>query len=325
MELVYTNGSDDGWVDQGVLRSFKMDLAYGADENDFEIAIPLDVHIPARALVYVEGTEWGGMVTGHRVSTYDGATNAIKGLTWHGVLSETYILPPEGETHFSVSGELNAALRQVIEHVGLGYLFQASPENSGISVSHTFDRFTDAYSGISEMLAANGMKLKVEVLPNSKPCIYAVEAGVHIDEEGDIDYEIVDGAPYNHIICIGKGGGEERIVLNLYADARGNVSANPTFYGAERRTYRYELSAADEESLTEKGAEKLKELQADASSCDLRLPDGRSYDVGDTVGVVDEVNGITVTASVTKVVVTISESGDVAVSNEVGNVTARRN
>lgn len=326
MELIYTADHNGGWVDQGVLQSFEMDLAYGADENDFEITVPLDTYIPKRALVYVDGTEWGGIVLGHKSSTFDDPASYITGKTWHGILDETYILPPSGSTHYSVSGELNTALRRVIEHVGLDYLFQASPEDSGVTVSHTFDRFTSAYEGLRKMLASHGLKLKIEVLPNSKPCIYAAPAGEYIDEResGGIDYEIEESAPYNHILCIGKGEGEERTVVNLYADKFGNVSTTPTYFGVERRTYRYELTQADEAEITKSGTKKLKELWEAASVCDLHLPDGRSYDVGDTVGVVDEINGIEVTAQVTKAIVTVKQTGVVSISNEVGNITARK-
>ena len=326
MNLVYASYDGKTWVDQGILPSFVMDLAYGEDENDFEITVPTDTYVPTSALVYIEGTEYGGVVRGRKVSTFDEPTSVITGQTWHGILAETYLLPPNGETHYTVDGELNKVLAEIISHAGLDYLFQASAANSSIEVSFTFDRFTDAYSGLRKMFAQYGLKLKVEKLPRAKAVLSATPAGSYIDERdgSGIDYEITDDTAYNHILCIGKGEGEDRVVVNLYADRFGNISKTPSYFGVERRTYLYELTQADEAKITEDGIKKLQELRKKAGTCDLRLPDGRSYDVDDTVGVVDEINGVTVTAAVSKVIVNVSSSGEVVVSNEVGSITARK-
>lgn len=325
MELVYATFDGGAWEDQGAILHFGMDLAYGDDENDFEITVPAGTIIPKNALVYIDGTEWGGVVRGQRVSTFDGPVSVVTGQTWHGILSETYIMPPDGETHCSVSGELNSALAEVARHAGLGYMFETRREDSGVQVSFTFDRFCDVYSGLRKMLSQHGMKLKIEKPPRTRPVICAEPISEHIDEGGSIGYEMTEAAPYNHILCIGKGEMEERVVVSLYADEKGNIGTTPTFSGVERRTYRYELTTADAAEMAEEGAEKLRELWLGACSCDLRLPDGESYDVDDIVGVVDEINGITVVAAVSKVIVKVSDAGEVSVSNEVGAITARKN
>ena len=61
MDLIYTNAD---LVDQGVLQDCMLDLAFGADENDFELEVPAEgVTLEAGALLYIEGTEYGGMDT----------------------------------------------------------------------------------------------------------------------------------------------------------------------------------------------------------------------------------------------------------------------
>ena len=39
MDLIYTNAD---LVDQGVLQDCMLDLAFGADENDFELEVPAE-------------------------------------------------------------------------------------------------------------------------------------------------------------------------------------------------------------------------------------------------------------------------------------------
>ena len=62
MDLIYTNASGE---DVGVLQGFTLDLAYGSDENDFQLEVSIDNQaIEAGAYIYIDGTEYGGIVDG---------------------------------------------------------------------------------------------------------------------------------------------------------------------------------------------------------------------------------------------------------------------
>lgn len=96
MDLIFTNAER---VDKGVLSTHSFDLSYGADENDFELTIGANEQtLETDACVYIEGTEYGGIVGGIKATTY-GETVTYKGRTWHGILNRKIILPLREDDH----------------------------------------------------------------------------------------------------------------------------------------------------------------------------------------------------------------------------------
>ena len=92
MERLKVTYTDEDGVEIGMLGSYSLDLAYGSDENDFALTADIGFHLPKKSLVYIDGTEWGGVVRGCRPSTLgESPTNTITGQTWHGVLAESCI------------------------------------------------------------------------------------------------------------------------------------------------------------------------------------------------------------------------------------------
>ncbi len=321
IDLTYT---DSDGIEQGIIKAYQLDLAYGSDENDFELTLPIDMRIAEKSLIYIDGTEWGGIVRGGRESTM-GETPVFvaRGETWHGMLAETYICPETD--HLSASGEANAAIGSVLRFVGLSDVFDASAEPSGISVSHQFERFTDCYSGFRKMLAASGAKLRIDKQPGRKPALSAVPIGDYVDsgESNKYGYKLEWYMPFNHLICLGMGELEERTVLHLYADAEGNVSQTQTLFGLDERQAVYEYNNIDEAKLLEDGTKKLKEMQG-TSACELLLPEGTAFDVGDMVGIASEKTGRSVISTVSKAIVKVSGNGQVEITNEIGEISVRK-
>lgn len=90
MDLIYTNAKRE---DQGVLSAYAFDLSYGASENDFEMTLGAnEAPVESGAFIYMEGTEYGGIVDGLKTST-GGETITYKGRTWHGMMNSKVILP----------------------------------------------------------------------------------------------------------------------------------------------------------------------------------------------------------------------------------------
>lgn len=321
IDLTYT---DPDGVEQGIIKAYQLDLAYGSDENDFELTLPMDMRIAEKSLIYIDGTEWGGIVRGGRESTLGALSVFVAtGETWHGKLASTYVCP--AAAHFDVSGEAHAAMREVVSFTGLGGVFDVSGEDSGITVDHRFDRFVDVYSGMRKMLAASGAKLKIDKQPGAKPTLHAAPLGDYVDtdEANRYGYELSWSTPVNHLICLGMGELEERTVLHLYADADGNVGRVQTLFGPDERQGKYEYNNIEEEKLLEEGTKKLAEMQ-NVNTCELSLPEGAAFDVGDVVGIASEKTGVSVTSSVTKVIVRVGEDGQAEITNEIGEVTASR-
>ena len=118
----------------------------------------------------------------------------------------------------------------------------------------------------------------------------------------------------NHLICLGSGQLEERLVVHLYADAEGNISRTQTQFGLDEVASIYEYSnVSTEEELVESGTDKFKSLLAsDEISIDIDT-DADTYDVGDVVGSYDYITGLSASAKVAKKIVTI-RNGKITIS-----------
>ena len=309
MDLIYTNAD---LVDQGVLQDCMLDLAFGADENDFELEVPAEgVTLEAGALLYIEGTEYGGMVDGMRYTSADGVKR-YTGRTWHGILNSKVIQPDAGSDYYTVSGDANAVLAVVLQRLSLSALFVAADGSSGLSVSYQFNRYCGGYDGLRAMLESAGGKLRMEVLGTGRVQLSAVPVVRYVKEnEWDSDRMTIDATqlwhPVNHLICLGKGDLRQRQVVHLYADANGDLSTTQTSTGLAERVAVYDYANAESlESLTANGMAKLAEYQA-GDSCKASLADSETvYDIGDVVGVCDAVTGLSVETTITKKIVTIS-------------------
>ena len=132
--LIYT---DANHVDQGVLHGVTFDLEYGQDEssqsNTFEITIDRNsnVRLEDKALVYIEGTEYGGRVKGIGTSM-DENVITYKGLTWHGILNAHVLGPDSGQDYLVLQGDAHTVLRSLIERMNLQDIFTAPMALSGI-------------------------------------------------------------------------------------------------------------------------------------------------------------------------------------------------
>ncbi len=309
MDLIYT---DSNLVDIGTLDGCEFDLAFGADENDFEVKFSIEDTIPDYgSLVYIEGTEYGGIVSVKNPDTLQG-TILVGGLTWHGLLESRVLGPDAGQDYLIVSGDLNTILGQLITRMGLGDTFQASATASGITVSnYSFTgRYVPAYSGIKEMCASVGAKLKM-VYSGSKVVLWAeLIHDYSTDEEFDSDQINLaikaDYRPVNHLVCLGSGELKDRIRVDLYASEDGTISTTQTLFGLDERQEQYEYTSADAESLVVDGTKKLQEYQDAAVSVTVDIdPTDTEFDIGDIVGGRENRTGIFVATTVTKKIVSI--------------------
>ncbi len=309
MDLTYTNAKR---VDQGVFLTYALDMSYGASENDFELMLGVDeAAVEFKSVVYVEGTEYGGMVDAIKAST-DGETVTYTGRTWHGIINSKVIQPDSGADYLTVSGDANEVLSFLIARLGLSGLFVADEELSGVNISqYQFTRYCKAYDGIRAMLAANGAKLK----------ILWEDRSVHLSAEPIADYtdSPVDGdiatltvelhdQKVNHLICLGKGELAEREVIHLYVDQFGRIGDVQYYTGLDEITETYEYTTAETtEELKSGGIEYLTELMNN-DKAEIAIPEteGLSYDIGDVVGAFEMKSGIKAAAAVTQKIVKIN-------------------
>lgn len=316
--MIYTNQSH---VDVGAVQSFEMDLAFGADEQDFEIAFSEPV-LSGGELLYIDGTEYGGIVDSVTHSTE--TDNVIyKGRTWHGMLAGKIVKPPSGSNYYTLSGDANACIRSLLSYVGLSSILTGRTSSSGISVNYQFNRFCNAYDGLLRMLDSANAVLRIE--RNGGITELWAESRVTITDEADsdlMDFAITDSYRVpNHLVCAGEGELADRVVVDLYADSSGNVSQTQTFTGVDEITVLYSYNNADSTELVKEGTKELKSYQQ-GGGADLQVNSKGDWHVGDSIQVRDNRTGTVITSTIAKKIVKVKD-GVLSVDYEVGVASAQ--
>ena len=320
MDLIYMNAKKE---DLGVLLDYELDLAFGSDENNFECTIQSGSHCcePGYYL-YAEGTEYGGIIDS---IANDTDTNDVtySGRTWHGVLNSKVLQPDSGSAYLVVSGEANGVIASLISRMSLTNLFEASSEDSGLKVSsYKMNRYIAGYDGIVKMLGSVGGKLNL-TFQNGKVVLSAVPVHDYSQDE-EFDSALIgfrskkNFRSVNHLICLGSGELENRMVVHLYADENGNISQTQTQFGMDEYTAVYDYSSIEsEEELILNGTAELALLWGQ-DELHIALDDNSDvYGIGDIVGAYDHITKIAVASAITKKIVTVQD-GIITISYEVG-------
>lgn len=308
VELIITGRNG---IDRESIADYKLDAAWGADENDFELTV--DRLIDAGSYVYFDGSECGGIVDALKDNLKRGeSTLTYSGRTWHGMLADKILEPDKGKDYLTVSGTASSVIGSLISRVGLDAVFDAvdSPTAGAQTIkSYQFDRYTDCYTGLRKMCAASGLKLRL-AYASGKVRVWA-EPAAHYGDSIDSDLIDFDATRTwrkpNHLIGLGKGDLAARTVVHWYADAKGNVSQSQSLKGVDEIAQVYDYSNAETAELNQKTREKLQELQSEGDvKVTVRDDANVVFDVGDTVTARDNLTGITVNASITKKIVKVS-------------------
>lgn len=283
----------------------EVDLAYGDDENEFELTCDPSIAPKECDIVYCDGTEYGGVVD--KVES-DTATRLVtaRGRTFHGILAGKRLVPDSGKKAVTVSGTAKAVMQSLITRFKLSPMFVAV-DGAGGNVSYTFERFGDAYSGIRAMAKAHSLRLSL---------VYSggrVEASlVPVRSLGDkVDSDLMDftvsriARRTNHLVCGGTGEQENRKVIHFYANADGKVSKKQSLFGVDEIAAFYDYSNADEAELDEEGRKELEGMQT-SGSVSISAHDDIEAEVGDYVTATDNVTGTKVTSEIAKKILKVS-------------------
>ena len=323
MDLIHADGN---FTELGVVDFVRYDgvlsLEPGVQGNDWEVEIPAeDFSRYGFALghyLYFPGSEFGGRLeTIKRISKTH--TVKLSGVTWRGMLSRRVIMPAAGQSHLDMSEtDIYPAMREMV--AGFGGLFAAPAGNAGLLCGQKF-RYQNVLEGILDMLDPLGLRLILTLDPDSRRVLLSTAAVADHSEEiefsGDYDFSYTSTlgeATYNHVIALGRGEQENRLVRNVWLLPDGSMTTDANAAGipsgAEVRTLVYDYSSAEDEKELVKGAKKqLKEhgaqngIEISFDSGDFDLP------LGDKVGLRDRVLGLTDARTVTGKLLTVSGDG----------------
>ena len=317
--------ADENGVPFHAVSDCVFDCAWGSGENDFELTLYDGTVLPDRGLVYVDGTEVGGIVDHMKDELSDGVSVVTySGRSWHGMLAGKVLQPDSGQDYLKVSGPVNQVLSNLLARIGLSDVFKVRADSTKTIPTFQFDRYCTAYDGIRRMLAVNDLKLMFQEVDGTV-WMYAQPIAAHDDtvDSDLVDFSITkDYRRTNHMIGLGKGDLRNRLVVHYYADGSGKVSNTRTFDGRDEIAAVYDYSSAEKDELDKQTKKQLQDLQG-AGAVDVTVHDGLSLDVGDRVAGCDHVTGLTVTAVVLKKIVKLS-GGLLSVSYEVGDAASSK-
>lgn len=298
-----------------------LDLAYGEDENDYELTLPDSISATVRQgdIWMIDGTPYGGVVDSIQSDKSNGATVVTySGRSLQGILAAKILQPDKGKDYLTYDGTVSGLLALIVSRTDLDGLFEIPDDGTSISVR--FDRYADAYTGIRKALAASSLRLAIRC--EHDRAILAAET-MHDDADSGIaDWTAKrEFRRTNHLIGLGKGELADRAISHWYADTNGNVSQTQTLTGLDEIAATYEYTNAEQQELDEKTREELESRQEGNGSIDLTIREGREYDVGDLLSVQDDATGVSVRATITKKIVRIAD-GVLSVDYEVGQSIA---
>lgn len=268
--------------------------------------------------LYFPSTEWGGRLEKiiHVSKTH---TVKLGGVTWRGMLSRRVILPPAGQSHLDLSEiDIYPAMRTLVS--GFGGLFAAPSGNAGLLCGQKY-RYQTVLEGVLDMLEPHGLRLVLALDPDSRHVLLSTAAvtdrSAEIEFSGDYDFSYTSTlgeATYNHIVALGRGEQENRLVKHIWLLPDGTMTTNGSASGIpsgdDEKMLVYDYSSAEDEKELIKGAKKqLKEygaqnsIQISFDSEDIDLP------LGDKVGLRDRTLDLSDVRTITSKLLTISADG----------------
>lgn len=323
MDLIHADGS---FKELGVVEFVRYDgiisLEPEVEGNDWEAEILAEdfagYGFALGHFLYFPGTEWGGRL---EKITHVSKTHTVKlgGVTWRGMLSRRVIMPPAGQSHLDLSAsDVYPVMRSLVS--GFGGLFSAPSGNSGLLCGQKY-RYKNVLEGILDMLDPLGLRLVLTLDPDSRLVVLSTAAvtdrSAEIEFSGDYDFSYTSTlgeATYNHVVALGRGEQENRLVRHVWLLPDGSVttdsSASDIPTGDDEKMLVYDYSSAEDEKELVKGAKKqLKEhgaqngIEISFDSDDLDLP------LGDKVGLRDRTLGLIDVRVITSKLLTVSVDG----------------
>lgn len=172
--------------DIGYADGIRLDLEVG-DTNDFELKTDIRSEIDYGSIIYMPGTEYGGLLEDREVSTKKQEITWT-GYTFRGLLTQKIVEPPRGEDHLVLNGEINTVLKGLIGEQ-FGDLFTVEEANTGITLKNwKVDRYATLYDAIMKILDAHNLKTWVNLVRNGT---YPKESVPNISNLQEIVFEIL--------------------------------------------------------------------------------------------------------------------------------------
>lgn len=294
---------------------YDLDIEVGG-EDSFEIEIPRsewDGTYSATKLVYLPGTEFGGIIGGIR-SEENPSSVYVRGRTWRGCLHKKIISPAYGDDYYVISGDLNDCITQLLTEFYADSLIVGSSDPAGAEVTgYQFARYIDLMEGIMAMCASVGYRPRLvwdvpseAVIMTAEPIRnYSEQIEFSEDSGMGITAEVIANG-VNHLICLGQGELRDRTVVHLYTDRNGNVTNRQVLFGKDEVVEVFDdTSSSTPEDLRKNGLNRLKEVRSMKLIEANALTIEEELEIGDIVSGIDYITGIQVSKPIAKKILKI--------------------
>ena len=238
--------------------------------------------------MFVDGTQWGGLVQRRITSTESVSVIQWEGQTWHGVFADKVIQPASGQDYYYANGTVEDCISALIAKLTLTELF-AVGECPNVSLSnYRYRRYVDGYIGLCEMLASVDLRPEFRVSRVNGQLQVMVDACEieTLDEIADGELAVIEMTseflPPNHVIGLGKGELHERNVVHYYANSSGTVSQTQSLFGIDERVIKYDSPSAEDSNLREGAIKELRDAQTDGA-VEVTLDDEVFANIGDYI------------------------------------------
>lgn len=302
MDLIITDGNKK---DIALVSSYKLDLAFGDEDNDFVVLLPSNYSLEKGSVIYVDNSSIGGIVDKVIVDE----SVSYKGRTFSGILSNKILKSP-----VSVTGiDANEALRRVITALDLNDIFVVDNKSSGITINTTLEKYKNGWETVRNMLRS--AKAKPTFLFNKGKITIGAAKYNNVGNMITSDIAMFklerNYLPVNHLIVDAverdsKTGTETHTEYNFYADKKGNVSERQSIFGVDEiAIFQSRSMGKDVSELKKSSLEKLKEYQVDGDVDIDGFGNEIEFDIGDMVTAYNPHINESVTAEVIEKIVKV--------------------
>ena len=148
MELIY---ADHSFRELGVIKDYELDLAYGKDENNFEITT--DEKLDIGMFWFAKDTEYGGIIDGIKT---EADTTIYTGRSWHGIIASHH-----GYEVGDLYGDPVEVLQDIITRTDLPFTVDIASCSTNPIENTYIDKWQDLYTILRQICTANGLKFKI--------------------------------------------------------------------------------------------------------------------------------------------------------------------
>lgn len=321
------NFTDRAFRDRGLLpNDIDIDLDL-ADSMDFILEIPINKASKFKSLTlwYVADTEFGGIVDDYTVITKSDIVR-YEGRSFRGILDSKIICPPKSEAYKYLQGNLHSVLNSLLKESALDMLFVSNEFNRMFNISTRLkvSRYISLYDVLLTIGTTLNKVLTIQFLPRVNKISLKFtdrydysQAGIFKNDA--LNFEITNSYnSVNHLICLGKGELQNRLVCHLYLTKSGEISEKQSFYGVQEYSSTYEYNNASTlEELKTQGKKKLRDLNKANNKIKVSENNITAIHIGDIVGGYEKFTSTLIRTEVSNFILKVS-GDEITLDYEIG-------